>query len=201
MKIRSLMLAMLMFAAVAMNAQKGGDKNELRIIIQDLNHKMIGAILNDDYGKILTFYDAKAVSLPNYSRTLRGIDAIAEYQQQSAEMGNNVTALALNTKKIMQYGDALIEIGTYSITIERTGMEKPVSDVGKYLTVWVKHDDTYKIISEIWNTNVHPLEAVKGGVEKGDLPPGADKKSKLNTDDGQTRSGSGKKPVSDKKGN
>ncbi len=203
MKIRSLMVAVLMFAAVAMFAQKGGGNKELKGTIQDLNNKMVGAIVNADYGKILTFYDANVISLPNYGKMLRGVDAIAEHQQQSAEMGNKVTALTLTSRKVTPYGDAVIEIGTFTITMEIAGMDKPVSDVGKYLTVWVKHDDTYKIISEIWNTNVHPMKALKGGAEKGDAPksdPVFNEENK-DKDKGETMSGKGKRPTSDKKGN
>jgi len=201
------MVAVLMFAAVAMFAQTGGGNKELKGVIQDLNNKMVGAIVNADYGKILTFYDANVISLPNYGKMLRGIDAIAQHQQQSAEMGNKVTALTLTTKKVMPYGDAVVEIGTFTITMEIAGMDKPVSDVGKYQTVWVKHDDTYKIISEIWNTNVHPMKALKGGAEKGDAPKSdpvfkeENKDKDKDKDKGETRSGKGKKPTSDKKGN
>jgi len=199
------MVAVLMFAAVAMFAQTGGGNKELKGVIQDLNNKMVGAIVNADYGKILTFYDANVISLPNYGKMLRGIDAIAQHQQQSAEMGNKVTALTLTTKKVMPYGDAVVEIGTFTITMEIAGMDKPVSDVGKYQTVWVKHDDTYKIISEIWNTNVHPMKALKGGAEKGDAPKSdpvfKEENKDKDKDKGETRSGKGKKPTSDKKGN
>ncbi len=56
MMTKSLMFAILMLASVAMIAQKS-DKGELKDIIQDINNKMVGATLNGDFGKLMTFYD------------------------------------------------------------------------------------------------------------------------------------------------
>lgn len=193
---RTLVLFVLMMATLSMSAQK----TEIKDQIQKINNEMIGAILNDDYGKILTYYDDKVISMPNYGPMIRGIDQMKEHQMEAAEKGNKVTEMSLLTKKINDYGDVVIEIGTYTITLEMAGMETPVKDAGKYLTVWRKHDNTYKILNEIWNTDVYPGEAVKMGVGNDKpKPAGDDKGSKLQKDKGNTKSG--KKPNANKEGN
>ena len=185
--IRSLAFAVLMLATVTMIAQKG-DKGELKKKFQAINNQMVGATLNQDYGKLLTYYDEKVISMPNYSPMLRGIEALKTHQQASAEKGVKVTAMKLTTKKVTDHGKVLVEVGNFTITVEAPGMPNPISDQGKYLTVWRKDGDNYKILNEIWNTDVNPMSGVKKGNEK-PKPVGDDKKSKLEQDDGKTKSG------------
>ena len=185
--IRSLALAVLMLATVTMIAQKG-DKGELKKKFQAINNQMVGAILNQDMGKILTYYDEKVISMPNYSPMLRGIDALKAQQEASAEKGVKVTAMKLTTKKVTDYGEILVEIGNFNITVEVPAMPTPMSDQGKYLTVWRKNGDNYKILNEIWNSDVNPMAGIKKGNEK-PKPVNDDKGSNLEQDDGQTKSG------------
>jgi len=185
--MRSLALAVLMLATVTMIAQKG-DKGELKKKFQAINNQMVGAVLNQDMGKILTYYDEKVISMPNYSPMLRGIDALKAQQEASAEKGVKVTAMKLTTKKVTDYGDIVVEIGNFTITVEAPAFPTPMSDEGKYLTVWRKNGDKYKILNEIWNSDVNPMAGVKKGNEK-PKPVNDDKGSKLEQDDGQTKSG------------
>lgn len=195
MMMKSQMLLVMMFASVTMIAQKGGD-DDLVKHIQVMNNQMVGAILNNDYGKLLTYYDDKVLSMPNYGKMVRGIDEFKAKHQESAEKGNKVTAMKLNTKKVSVHGDVAIEIGSFTITMELAGMPDPVSDAGKYMTVWRKNGNTYKILYEMWNTNTHPMEAMKKGESKGEAPKGK-KGGKLQNDGGKTKSG--KKPASTEK--
>jgi hypothetical protein len=107
------------------------------------------------------------------------------------------------TKKVTAYGNAVVEVGMYTITMVIPGMPQPVSDEGKYLTVWLKQSDgSYKIVDEIWNTNVHPMK----GAPKADPSPALDqnptfgkdpKKDKGETKSGgTTKSGKTKSPTS-----
>ena len=192
---RTFMLFVLMMTTLSLSAQKG----ELKDQIQKLNNEMIGAVLNNDIGKILTYYDDKVISMPNYAPMIRGIEELKQHEMEAAEKGNKITAMSLNAKKVADYGEVAVEIGTYTITVEMAGMDTPVKDAGKYMTVWKKHDDTYKILNEIWNTDAHPGEAMKMGVGNDKPKPAGDKGQKPEQDKGNTKSG--KKPNADKKGN
>ena len=153
------MLGFLMLASVAMLAQKGGDNEKLKATIQDYNLAMADAMVKGDYEAVFSYYDDKVISLPNYGEMIRGKEAMMEHQAAGAEMGNKVLAMSLKTKKVSDYGDIVVEIGFYSITMEISGMPDPIKDNGKYLTVWKKDGKSYKILNEIWNTNVHPMMA------------------------------------------
>jgi ketosteroid isomerase-like protein len=58
----------------------------------------------------------------------------------------------------MPNGNLIHEIGTYKINASMPGMEKPIDDHGKYLTVWEKQKDgSLKVKIEMWNSDVDPM--------------------------------------------
>jgi ketosteroid isomerase-like protein len=60
--------------------------------------------------------------------------------------------------EVMKMGSEFIEIGTYKITIHSPQMQMPITDEGKYLTIWEKKGKgDLKIKIEIWNTDVNPM--------------------------------------------
>jgi ketosteroid isomerase-like protein len=60
--------------------------------------------------------------------------------------------------KILVNGNMITEIGTYKITMTMPGMDKPMDDHGKYLTIWEKQNDgSLKIKVETWNSDVMPV--------------------------------------------
>ena len=164
---KSLMLAVLMLASVSLIAQKGGNE-ELKAMIQDYNNAMSDAMIKGDNEMLLSFYDDNVISLPNYGEMIRGIDAMKAHQAEAEAKGNKVLSMTLKAKKVTDYGDVLVEIGFYKISFKIAEMPEPYNDSGKYLTVWKKDGKSYKIINEIWNTNVHPMMAA----QKGDDKPG-----------------------------
>jgi ketosteroid isomerase-like protein len=53
----------------------------------------------------------------------------------------------------------IIEVGAYKMNFTMTGMEGPMYDNGKYLTIWEKQKDgSLKIKYETWNTDMNPVE-------------------------------------------
>jgi hypothetical protein len=56
------------------------------------------------------------------------------------------------------------EIGSFVITLEMPGAPAPITDKGKYMTVYVRGaDGKLKIKAEIWNTDVNPMEMMGDG--------------------------------------
>jgi ketosteroid isomerase-like protein len=198
---KSLMLAVLMLASVSLLAQKGGNE-ELKAMIQDYNDAMCDAMVKGDNERLFSFYDEKVISMPNYGEMVRGLDAMIAQHEESAAKGNKVLSMSLKAKKVTDYGDVLVEIGFYQISFKVAEMPEPYNDGGKYLTVWKKHGNEYKILNEIWNTNVHPMMAAQKG---GDKPSPAldDKKGsglepaktneEIQKEEGQLKSGGKKK--------
>ena len=162
---RTLMLAILMLAVTNAFAQKKGDgENPMKKKIQAYNNQMVESILKGQDEKTLSFYSRNVISMPNYGKMLRGIDEVSNHQRQAKEMGSKVSAMKLTTKKVTEYGDALVEIGIFTITLEIKSMPEPISDEGKYLTIWEKQEDgKYRITHEIWNSDINPMTRMRGG--------------------------------------
>jgi len=192
---KTLVLAIVMLAAVSMLAQKG-ETSKLEKKIQAMNNEMAEAIIKDDVKKLMSYYDKHVISMPNYSPIIYGSEEMITRQKESSAKGNKVTDMKVTTESVADYGEVLVEIGTYSMTMEIKGMPGPVSDIWKYLVVWKKYDDGYRILNEIWNTDVNPMVSSSGkGGQKPD--PVNDKKLKPQ-DQGKTKSGKNLKSSDEK---
>lgn len=126
--------------------------------IEKMNVEMAEAMMNGDYEKGLNYYTDDALSLPNNSPMLKGIEAIKKSNEAMANSGMKVKSFETETIKTISCGDLVIEIGTYVIVLEMEGMEKTINDHGKYVTIWEKQPDgTLKIKIETWNSDINPM--------------------------------------------
>ena len=151
------MLVILLLASISLLAQKSGN-DKLKKTFQDINDKMAAAVIAGDSEKMFSFYDEKVISMPEYGEMIRGLEELKTHQAEAEEKGNKVLSMSLKTKYVTDYGDIVVEIGYYDITFQIGGAPAPLSDAGKYLTVWKKYGKEFKILNEIWNTNVYPAE-------------------------------------------
>jgi len=135
----------------------------------------------------MSYYDKDVISMPNYAPIVYGSEDLMMKQKESRAKGNKVTDMKIITESVVDYGEVLVEIGTYSITLERKGMPGPVSDKGKYVTVWKKYNDGYRILNEIWNTDINPMLSSSG--ESGQKPSPVNDKKLKPQDQGKTKSG------------
>lgn len=196
---KSLLLSALMIASVSMYAQKGEQNSELKTTIQGLNNKMADAILKGNDAKVMAFYSDNVISLPNNGKRLVGVEAIAADRKEFADQGNKITSMTLRTQMVTSYDNAVVEIGSYSILVETAGAPEPVSEKGKYLTVWVKRGDSYEIVNDIWNTDGPPKKARKKGEGKEKLKPGEkDAKKEINKEDAEKKKKEGGGEASEK---
>jgi ketosteroid isomerase-like protein len=88
-----------------------------------------------------------------------GIDAIRKSSEEMAKMNMKITLFEPTTLKVIPDGKLITEIGTYKIKLTIPGVDQPVEDHGKYLTIWEKQSDgSLKVKVEIWNTDINPME-------------------------------------------
>lgn len=112
--------------------------------------------------KSLAFYTDDAISLPSYEPIHDGIAAIRKANEDMAKSGWKCLAFETTTLKVLPNGNQLTEIGTYKVSFSMTGMDKPMDDHGKYLTIWEKQKDgSLKIKVETWNSDVDPMTLMK----------------------------------------
>ena len=106
------------------------------------------AVKKGDSATIGSLYADDAIAFPPNSEMVSGKDAIQSYWRGTMESGVTEIQLELvSTESESNYG---IEVGKYIIL----GAEKKELDRGKYVVVWKKVKDGWKLYRDIWNTSM-----------------------------------------------
>ena len=126
--------------------------------IEKINKEMVKYMLEGDTEKNLALYTADAISLPSYEPMREGIAEIRKAAEAMVKSGFKCNSFEPVTKKVLVNGNMITEIGTYKINMTIPGMDKPIDDQGKYLTIWEKQNDgSLKVKVETWNSDVNPM--------------------------------------------
>jgi ketosteroid isomerase-like protein len=118
-----------------------------RKVIEENNERFTRAHVTGDSVLIDTMFTQDARVLPPGAGPVIGRTAIAGLTRQYIESG--VTEFREATTDFYGNEELLIDQGSYVMVY---GREKTV-ERGKYLNVWKKEGGTWKIYSNIWNTD------------------------------------------------
>lgn len=125
--------------------------------IEEMNSKMMDAMMKGDYNATLGMYTEDAYSLPSYEPMMKGIQAIEEAGKEMANSPMKIKSFDIRIKEIIEGGDLYIEIGEYEMSMGMEGMPEPFKDHGKYVTIWERQKDgSLKIKLETWNSDMNP---------------------------------------------
>ena len=125
--------------------------------IEALNKEMAKNMIAGTSEKSLGLYTNDAISMPSYEPLHDGLAAIKKANEDMVKSGWKCLAFEPTTLKVIPNGNMVTEIGTYKITGSMPGMDKPMDDHGKYVTIWEKQKDgSLKIKVETWNSDVAP---------------------------------------------
>jgi len=153
------MLILFLFTASAAFSQKAED---YKAQIEKLNKQMVEYILEGNTEKSMSLYAKDAISMPSYEPMHQGIDAIREASEKMVASGWKFTSFEPTVVKVIPMGDLVAEIGTYKVSMIMGGTNKPMDDMGKYLTIWEKQKDgSLKVKVETWNSDMDPTEMLK----------------------------------------
>jgi ketosteroid isomerase-like protein len=135
---------------------------EYKAKIEKLNKDMAKNMMESNTEKNLSLYTADAISLPSYEPMLEGIAEIRKASEAMAKSGWKCNSFEATTVKVIPNGNLITEIGTYKISMTMPGMEKPMDDHGKYLTIWEKQKDgDLKVKIDTWNSDVNPMSMMQ----------------------------------------
>lgn len=135
---------------------------EYKAKIEKMNKEMVKNMMEGNVEKSLAMYTEDAISLPSYEPIHDGIAAIRKASEAMVKSGWKCTAFEPTILKVIPNGNQVTEIGTYKITMSMPGMDKPMNDHGKYLTVWEKQNDgSMKVKIETWNSDVDPTSMMQ----------------------------------------
>lgn len=135
-------IATVMTIVISLSAPALAQKAE----IDANNAKWIELFNKGDFSGIASLYSADAIAFPPGSAMVHGRAAIEAMWKSMAEQ---VTDPKLTTVDVKPLGSsAAREIGTFVLT---TKGSPPQEVTGKYVVVWEKVGDDWKLATDIWN--------------------------------------------------
>lgn len=161
-RISFITTCLVLFAFFMQGSAYAQGNDALKPKIDKMNKEFSMAMLQGNSDKMLSMYTEDAISLPSYQPMLVGLAEIKKANMEDMKKGWKTTAFELKNQKILTSGNLITDIGTYKISMTGPGMEKPMDDHGKYLTIYEKQKDgSLKIKVETWNTDIDPMSMMK----------------------------------------
>jgi len=129
------------------------DTVDYRASIDESNKAFTAAAIKGDSATIVNLYHPDAnVYPPNMEKT--NPKTMASMIGGFAKMG--ITSFTLDTKEVFEGDDVVTEVGSYEM-----GDGKKTTDKGKYMVVWKKDGDKWKLYRDIWNSDMAAVPPAK----------------------------------------
>jgi ketosteroid isomerase-like protein len=126
---------------------------QIRVNINDVRNRLKEAVSRAETPKIASFYADDAVALPPSGRIYRGK---ADIQSMWKLMiANGLKEFNFSTLDLQVCGDAAYAFGHISVDVEQEEGRSFIESA-KYVAVWRRFGDVWKIHRHIWNTNAPP---------------------------------------------
>lgn len=145
---RNFVITLLVAFSTISQAQKLiGPKEELDIILQNIE-QFSQFVMNAEYEKIANAYTVDGKIMPSGPAIIEGREAIQK--RWTLPEGVGITYHKIMPEEIRVVGDYAHDYGYYEgVTKRADGSE--ASWKGKYVIVWQKIDEQWKIYLDIWN--------------------------------------------------
>ncbi|MGL3108996.1 YybH family protein [Bradyrhizobium sp. BR 1432] len=114
--------------------------------IEAINSKFVEFFNKGDFPGIASLYSADAIALPPGSSMVRGRVAIEVMWKSMAEQVGDPKLTTVDVKALGPL--AAREIGTFAL---KTKGATPQEVTGKYVVVWEKVGNDWKLATDIWN--------------------------------------------------
>ena len=124
-----------------------GDEKEISIILENIK-SFSESVMESDYEKIVNAYTSDAKIFPSNTKIITGREAIVKYW--TLPDGTNITHHKIIPEEIKIIGDEAYDYGYYEGQTRRSdGNESNWK--GKYVIVWRRVDNDWKMYLDIWN--------------------------------------------------
>jgi len=121
--------------------------------ISKTNEAFMSALANGDAAGVAAQYTDDAQLLPPNADLVTGKQEIQNVMQGFIDSG--VTGLNLESTEIEGIGNKAYEVGKYTLSVN-----EQVVDNGKYIVIWKKDGEQWKLHRDIFNSNI-PLPEVE----------------------------------------
>lgn len=116
-------------------------------LINATNLKFGTAMAAGDSATITSLYHSEAQILAPNMPIMTSRNAIGAMARKIPQMG--IKKFTLQTTELMNAGEYLTETGTYEM-----GDGSITFDKGKYIVLWKKEGDQWKLYRDIWNSDI-----------------------------------------------
>jgi uncharacterized protein (TIGR02246 family) len=141
---RALILIALTALALPAHAAK------VRDAIHEAEAEFSAAAAAGNAAGIAALYAADAQLMPAGSEPLRGTEAIRKFWQGALASG--ISGVVLTTVDVFGQGTTATEVGEYELQ-DKAGK---VLDHGKYIVVWRRDGEKWKLLRDMFSTNLPP---------------------------------------------
>ncbi len=118
--------------------------------IASANQAFMAAFGDGDTTGMAALYTAEGQLAPPNSEVVAGTEGIAGFWQAVIDMG--LKGAKLETIELEEYGGTAVEQGRYQLM----DADGAVADHGKYIVIWKRDGDDWKLHRDIWNTSTPP---------------------------------------------
>ena len=136
------------------------DSSKISEGISKTNEAFMLALANGDAPGIAALYSDDAQFFPPNAEVVTGKQEIQIVFQGFIDSGIN--GAKLESTEIEGIGDKAFEVGKYTLSVD-----DQVVDNGKYIVIWMKVGEEWKVHRDIINSNI-PLPVEKEDEESGD---------------------------------
>lgn len=159
----ALALGLLAVPAVAMAQEQMAAEEvsieQIQAGVEAASAEFVAALNGDNPTSSADYYTADAVLMPPGMPVVEGAAAVREF----FESGMGGATLALEIWDVHAQGsDVALEVGGYEIT----GSDGSHLDHGKYMAIWSRTDDGWKMKYDIWNSSMAPPEMDHGAMHE-----------------------------------
>lgn len=135
-----------------MNARMRAEADSLRPTFEALNQAFATQMVAGNADSLASFYGDEATIMAPNMASAHAATQIKAALTGMLQMGKP-TAFTLRTNEVAANGGLAVERGRYVWTVGA------VTDSGKYLVHWHKVGGKWKIVDDIWNSDLPPMPA------------------------------------------
>lgn len=121
---------------------------EVRRAIESVNEQFMNAFREGDAAAVAALYTPDAQLLPPDMQMLEGTEAIRSFWEGA--MGTGLTGARLETLSVESRADLAYEVGRFTLLTRGDGGEI-AAGAGKYVVIWKRQDDGWRLAVDIWN--------------------------------------------------
>jgi len=148
---KSATIILLLLAASAAPS-RAHDSAAVEREIRALVAEWVAAVATKDAAWIADLYAPDGLFMAPNGPAIEGADAIAEAWRGLLSLPGMSMSFVPTRVVVSAKGDMAADIGTYALSFDGDGGR--VEDNGKYVIVWRKIGGAWRVLSDIFNTNV-----------------------------------------------